>query len=234
MKKGKKTILLTVLCICMAALFTGCSKVQTEAMTSLVKWDLDSVYLNQHDEKYLEMCGLTKEEAEENYVLGVEYEASFFAYYWGITDEVNVTYTDLEEELQNSIYEICDTLSKSAKYEVKSSAKQEDGTYSVKVTVEPIDVMERAYGLYDSDEAVNAFFAKTENVDYETISDEEYLALCNEYGYIIVDLVKGLIPDLGYLEAKSLNIQVEEIDNLWTLNEDDMASFNEYYISYPY
>ena len=145
-----------------------------------------------------------------------------------------MTYADLDKKLQEEIYHICDTISKKTKFDVKSAVKQDEESYSVKVIVETIDVMEKANVLYDKYEPLNAFWERTENVDYMTIPAEEYLAYRNEYGFIMVDLMKEVLPNLGYSDQKSLNIQVELIDDYWTTNEDDLATFYEYHLSYPY
>lgn len=233
MKKSTKRFILAPLFLLTMLLFTGCSKAQDEIMIMLVKGDLDAMYLNQYDDKYLNMCDMTKEEGEQWYKEGIGYDADYFSYYWGISDDATVSYSDLDKSLQDSIYNICDTISKKSKYEVKSAAQQDDGSYSVKVVLEPIDVMQQANELYETYEPLLAFFDKYENVDYETISDEDYLALCNEYGFLIVDMMNEVLPNLGYLEEKSMNIQIEMVDELWTTNEDDLATFHEYNIVYP-
>ena len=232
MKKITKLVLLMVSILCIGIL-SGCSDPQDELMILMVKGDLDAMYLNQFDEAYLNMCDMTKEEGEQWYAEGIEYDADYFAYYWGISDDSCVYYDDLEQGLKDAIYKICDTISKQAKYEVKSAAQQDDGSYSVKVVLEPMDIMQQANELYETYEPLLAFWEENENVNYEAISDEEYLALCNAYGYLIVDMVNEVLPNLGYLEEKSLNIQVELIDELWTTNEDDLANFRHHNIVYP-
>ena len=233
MKKCTKTRLLLFLTIMMLFLFSGCKNVESQLMIDMVKGDLNALYLNECDDAYLKLCDMTKEDINELYEDGIKSEAEYFCYYWGIIDDGEVTYTDLDENLQKEIYEICDTISKKTKFKVKSAVQQDQESYSVKVIVSPMDVMEKANILYDSYEPLNEFWAKTENVDYMTIPSEEYLALRNEYGFIMVEIIKEVLPELGYMDDKSLNIQVELVDEYWTTNEDDLATFYEYHLSYP-
>ena len=234
MKHIVKSILCTVLLLSLLISITGCNDVQDQLMIDMVKGDLTALYLNEYDDTYLSLCDMTREEGEKLYEEGIQYDAEYFAYYWGIIDDGEVTYADLDEQLQKEIYDICDTISKKTKFKVKSAAKQDEKSYSVKVIVETIDVMEKANVLYEDYEPLNEFWKKTEDVDYMTIPAEEYLALRNEYGFIMVDIMKEVLPDLGYSDEKSLNIQVELIDDYWTTNEDDLATFYEYHLSYPY
>lgn len=236
MKKHKKLAALLVAGSCLVTGLTGCTKMVDELVTSMVKWNLDSAYLNQHDETYLKMYGITKEEAEEDYLTGISYDVENFAYYWGIIDGVTVNVSDLNEDLQNDLTELCKNISEKAKYEVQSATVQDSSCYAVKVEVEPIDIIEQANTIYmeETYEPLTTFWAKYETTDMETISDDEYLSICNEYGAIIVDMVEELLPNLGYMETKSQIIQLEEVNDSWEFNEDDLATFNSYVIYYPY
>ena len=236
MRKLKKIAALLAAGSCLTSTLTGCSKVADEIITSLVQCNLDSVYLNQHNETYLKMVDLTAEEAKNNYDEGIQLDAENFAYYWGITDDVHVTYADLDTELQNDIFNLCSTISQKAKYVVQSAAAQDDGSYAVKVVVEPIDIIEQANTMYNEDtyEPLSTFWSKYEESDYTDMTTEDYIAISNEYGTLMVQMVEELLPNLGYMEEKSLNIQLEEVNDLWEINEDDLETFYEYVVSYPY
>lgn len=239
MRKTKKIAALFTAGVCLTSALTGCQileKAVDEVVTSLVKWDLNSTYLNQHDENYLQLCGITKEEAEASYWEGIGYDVENFCYYWGIIDGEYVTVADLDTELHNRLSEMCSSISQKVKYDVQSASIQDDSSYSVKVVVEPIDIMEQAGILYDSEtyEPLNDFWAKSETLDFETMTDEEYIAYCNEYGYIMVEMVEELLPKLGYMEEKSMLIQVTEENDVWELNEDDLGNFYNNVVYYPY
>lgn len=236
MRTLKKAAALLATGVCLTSSLTGCSKVVDEIVTSMVKWDLDSNYLNEHNETYLKLVGSTKEESEKLYYEGIAFDVENFCYYWGIIDGEAVTVTDLEQDLQDRLTNLCDSISKKANYDVQSATIQDGGSYSVKVVVKPIDIMEQANTLYmeETYEPLNVFWEETADVDYEAISDEEYLALCNEYGYIMVEMVEGLLPNLGYMEEKSMIIQLQEKDDMWEFNEDDLGNFYDKVVYYPY
>ncbi len=235
MKKTKKLAAALVAGVCLTSNLCGCSKVADELVTSLVQWNLDSIYLNQHNEKWLKLIDSTPEQAEENYLIGIGYDADLFAYYWGITDDTYIYFEDLDADLQNEIVELCKSISDKASYEVQSATAQDDSSYAVKVTVQPIDIMQQANDIFTNEtyEPLNAFTAKYADTDFTTISDEEYFAINNEYGYIIVDMIEELLPNAGYMEEKSMIIQMESDEAGWGMNEDDLATFNEYVVYYP-
>lgn len=235
MKHIKKIAALFAAGTCLVSSLTGCTKVVDEIVTSLVKWNLDPTYLNQHDETFLKMYDMTKEEAEADYLTGIGYDAENFAYYWGITDGEVINFADLEEDLQEEIINICKTISENVKYEVQSATVQDGSCYAVKVVVEPIDIMDQAETILmeETYEPINDFWEKYETMDAESFTDDVYFTFVNEYGYLIVDLMEELLPNLGYMDEKSMIIQLEEVDDMWEFNEDDMATFNEYVVYYP-
>lgn len=235
MNKRKQRIVLIFVLIGML-LFSGCSNNSEDHsfILDMIRGDLNGLYLNEWDDNYLNLCDMTKEEGEKLYAEGIRAEAEFFSYYWGIIDDGEVMFEDLDEKLQEEIYAICDTISKKTKFEVKSAKKENEESYLVKVTVEPIDIMEKADVLYETYGPLNDFWERTKDVDYMTIPLEEYVALRNEYGFIMVEIMKQVLPELGYQKEKSLEIHVEMKDGYWTTKEEDLAVFYEYHLTYPY
>ena len=171
------------------------------------------------------------------YLDGLEVEAEFFANYWGIVDSsLGESYADLDETLQADIIALYKDIYSHSKYEVKQAVRQEDGSYTVQVLVDPIDVMQKASDLYDNDgyEPLNAFWTKMNQMDPASVTDTVYAELTNEYGSIIVQMVREQLDSLGYLEQKSLSIQVQEdSDGYLSINQDDWGIFDSYVIAYP-
>lgn len=239
MKKAKKLVAALVAGTILASTLTGCKvieKVADEMVTTMLKWELDSTYLNQHDDNYMKLCNITKEEAEEIYWDGIAIDVETFCYYWGIVDGEYTTVDDLDPELADRLTTLMDSISKKAKYEVQSASAMDSSSYSIKVIVSPIDIMEQANTIYNEDsyEPLAQFWTKSESLDFEAMSDEEYIAYCNEYGTLIVQMVEELLPSLGYMEDKSLLVQVESVNDMWEFNEDDMSSIYENVVYYPY
>lgn len=206
-------------------------------VTTLVRGNLDEIYQGKYDPEYLKLVDSTESEGEEAYLEGLEVEAEYFAYYWGIIDaSYDEKFEDLDQSLRDDIVALYKDIYSHSKYEVEPAVKQEDGNFTVKVTVEAIDVMQQASDLYDNDtyEPLNAFYEKLGNVNPEEMTEEQYAEITNEYGRIIVQLVKEQLPNLGYQEAKSLSIQVEKDDKgVFSINNDDWERFDTMVIAYP-
>lgn len=230
---GKKLIVLT-LALCTMFCLAACGASGEEDATALVQGNIDVIYQGKYDEDYLESVNSTKTEAEKDYLDGIEIEAEYFANYWGIVDaSYGESYSDLDESLRNEIVELYKEIYSHSKYEVQDAVKQDDGSYTVKVLVDPIDIMDQADKLYEEYAPLNEFWTKYENADFAAMSDEDYMAYTNEYGRIIVQLVKEQLPNLGYMEQKSLAVQVEEVDGVQSINDDDWGIFDSYVIYYP-
>ena len=208
-----------------------------ETVTLLVQGNLDALYLRKYDDEYLNLVGSNEEDQEAVYMEGIQSDAEYFAWYWGIIDiDAGEKITDLDEKLRQNIIDLCIQISGQAKYEVQPAAKMKKGSYTVKVLVSPNTIMEVAYEMYENGtyEPLNIFAEKSANVEWEKITEEEYWALSNEYGQIIVDMVKSLLPNVSYGAPKSMVIQVDENEEgKLQMNEDDMVTFNSYVVTYP-
>lgn len=248
MRNIKKRILVVMLALCVMVGLSACGilgnvvgevvggLVGEDFATTLVQGNLDAIYLKQFNEDYLEIIVDTTEELEQQYVDGILYEAEYFSYYWGIIyPENGETYQDLNEDLRSSIEELYQEIYRSSKYEVCEAARMDENSYAVKVLVDPIDIMDQATDLYYSDEyePLNAFWEKYAEADFSAMSEEEYWDYTHEYGQIIVQMVKELLPELGHKEQKSQTVQVELVDGYWSVNSDDFSVLDTYIIYYP-
>lgn len=236
MKSISKRVTGLVLALGMTIGLTACGGGgHTEAdATALVQGNIDEIYLNKTTESYLESVGSTAEEAEQAYLDGIKLEAEFFAYYFGILAEGESYDELLDDSLKADLEEMYKEIYSHSKYEVQPAVKMDDTTFSVKVLIDPIDIMVQASEAYDSYEPLNAFWDKYADADFTTMSDEEYRTYTNEYGAIMVQMVTELLPNLGYTEQKSQAIQVEIVDGVASINEDDWGIFDSYVIEYPY
>ena len=127
-----------------------------------------------------------------------------------------------------------------SKYEAKESVKQSDGSYTVQVSIEPIDIMEKAIETLSSGtyEPYNEFSARYEGVDAEAMSDEEfdafYEAYIDDYTNTIIDCILSLLPSLGYKETKTISVQIQADDEgIYSINDDDWNKMDDYLIYYP-
>lgn len=220
----------------MVLALAACGQDGAKTAELLVQGNIDEIYKGIFDPEYMKLVESTEEQSKQDYEAALEAEADFFAsYYWSITDEdYGITYDDLDEGLKSEIVDLYREIYSKAKYEIVSTAKQDDGSYGVKMSIEPIDVMQKANEAYEAGYApLEEFIAGYTSEEINEMSDEEYLAFRNQYGEIIVQLVKDQLPSLGYLEAKTLTLQVEEDkDGAVSINNDDWQTFDAYVIDY--
>jgi len=238
MKRMGKTLGVTALALCLLLSLSACiGGVSAEDVTALVQGNIDEIYLGKYDEDYLKMVDSTAAEAEQAYLDGLEIEAEFFVNYWGIVDAgYGESYADLDAGFRQEVVELYKEIYSHTKYEVQPAVKLDDGSYTVKVLVDPIDIMEQAEALYMNDEyaPLNAFWEKYAYTDFSAMSDAEYMDYTHEYGEIIVQMLRDLLPQLGYTEQKTQAIQVEVgEDGRLQINEDDWGIFDSYVIYYP-
>lgn len=236
MKKIKKWAALFAISLCMLTNLTGCVKLRQEETLAQVQGNLDSIYLGKVTDEYMRIVEASEEEIMRDYEAGLEVEADYFANYWYIVDsEYGEAYSDLDDDLKEDIIELLKDIYSHSKYQLVSATPQDLTSYAVKLYVSPIDIMERAVAVLEDEsyEPLNAFHEKYSTEYVESMTDEEYWDYTNEYGKIIVQLVRDQLPDLGYKEEKSQSMQVELIGNYWIINDDDFSTFDSYVIYYP-
>ena len=118
-----------------------------------------------------------------------------------------------------------------SKYTVDSASQMDEHTYSVKVTVEPIDIFHQvadamASGAVDE---LNASYPDT----FE--SEEQYAQYEVEWVELFIDLTYEKLPDLGYLEPASTLVQVAlDEDDYWSLPDEDFWSLDALIIDYNF
>ena len=245
MKKMKK-IAAMILAGAMLVSSTGCSMVANEVIDAvveknlgsktmtLIQGNLDAVYKGIISEEYLEL--LTDDSTvEQAYQETMESEADFFAYYWGIYDsEYGESYEDLSEDIREEILELCKDIFARTKYEVLESTALSEGSYSVKVSIEPSNIMKQAEEMYDRYDDLEAFFEKYQYVNFDDMSKEEYDQFTNEYAEIIIQMFRELLQEVKYQDAKTQLIQLDEDeDGLLIINDDDWIRVNETLVYYP-
>lgn len=224
MKRMKRSIALCLVLV-MALTLTACGGgVTAKDATALVQGNLDEIYLGKFDPEYLKLVDITEADARETYEEGLEVEAEVFAYYFDIsnmTDEIKAEIIDLYKEIYAW-----------SKYTVGEASKLDESTYAVTVVVSPLDI----FVLVDEafDEAMEPFYTKYANVDISAMSDDEYNAYDKEWADAVIALCREKLPEMGYLEDRSLVIQVTlDEDDYWVMSGDDFNSLDEIIIEYP-
>ena len=227
MKFGKRLAAVGLAAAMTFALAACGGDVTPEEAMAYVKGELDSSYLGQYNEDYLELMDLTAEEAEEqNYVWNTEAEAD-------IMMEAFEMYPS--EETTTKMVELVKEIYSHSKYEVQSATKGEDGSYLVTVSIEPIDILVQYTDNYDLPPVWSeacAAHGVTAQEQIDAMSDAEYEALEQTYADAIIEGIQGLMPNLGYEPAQSVVIQLKLEDNVYTMVGTDWQNLDGMIIDY--
>ncbi len=237
----KKFLWFSALLLTLILSLTGCSALGSALSTSLsgltggdidgaayIQGQLDTAYLGKFDPAYLKMVNITEEEARETYNSGVDVEVDTF-----------ISLTNIEyptEELQARLADIYKRIYAKSDYTVISSAQQSDGSYSVKVTVRPLDTIQL---LYDGmDEFMEDFEARHAGTDVDAMTDAEFDDWYEnvydvDYQNTLADLLESLVNKTGTLEEKSIAIQIEkDTDDYYVANDESMHNLDALIIDY--
>lgn len=231
-----KKILSMLLCCMMLFAMVGCTS-RTEEVGELVKGNLDTLYLGVFDKKHVVKVEDSLADLEALYEESMYLSGEMFAMYWGIFDEYfGETYDTLSDGLKAEIDSLMREVYKKAKYEIGEVKQVNDSLFEVQATVYPIDVIATAQEAYlaGSYAPLNDFWAKYANVYFEDLDAEAQAAYTEEYGQLIVQLVREEMAGLDYLEPVTHTLRYELTDEVWMLNGDDLEAFDWDVLRYVY
>ena len=184
---------------------------------------LREIYLGEFDADYLRLVGLDEGEARKAYDSGLDTEAAFFM---GLYD---IEYP--AEETRQEIRELYTQIYQHAKFEVVSAAEQDDGSFSVKVEVEPIDIVR----LVDEDwaEGVQPFYEEYPREMQGALEDEAYRAMDARWAGLVLELYQEKLPQTGNLAKQTVTVQLERSrDGNYAMTSEDLGRLNESIIDY--
>lgn len=221
MKKAKRALALAAALV-LALSLAGCGTLMTDSVKTLVQGNMDELYLGKYDEAYLELVDSTAEESEQNYLGGLEYEAEYFAQYFNVEN--------LTDEIKAEIVELYKEIYSHSKYEVGEASKVDETTYGVKVTIYPLDVMQKV--LEESDAAIEELNAQF--TEEQLATEEGYAEYDAAWARMFIGLCREKLSDVGYLEPEEIVVQVvqDPADGLWTISENDFQRVDSYIIAY--
>lgn len=180
-------------------------------------------YLGQAEEAYLELVGIDRDDVETLYDSTLDMDVEYFFFMYDIdnhTDEMHQQVKDMYREIYRS-----------TKYEVVSAAQQEDGSFSVKVTVYPIDIAQTVSEMLN--DATKNFREKYPQDKINAMRDSEYEKMENEWAQMILDLYKDALKEIGNMTERSISVQIEQdSEGLYTINSEDFARLDELIIDY--
>lgn len=183
---------------------------------------LQCAYQGEPSQEYLDLVGITEEQGQSVYENSLYLEAQVFAYLY------NIEYPqDLYQEIEDLYREIFSH----AKFEVVSAVLEEDGSYSVQVDIEPIDIVQKAEGKLD--EVLKPFFEKYPVDSLKTMTTKDYQAYDAEWARLIIDTYKEVLPDTGNLEKQSVTVQLKkDEDGYYGISDEEFKKLGEHIIDY--
>lgn len=197
------------------------------AMT-YIQGTLDQNYLGKADDDFMSIVDTDAEEVAETYEGSLETEALLFlgSFVESTLDQ------ETTDRLTAELVEMYREIYAHSKYTVDSASQMDENTYSVKVTVEPIDIFHQVADAMAGG-AVDELNAKYPD---EFESEEQYAQYEVEWVELFIDLTYEKLPDLGYLEPASTLVQVtwDETDELWGIPDEDFRSLDALIIDYNF
>lgn len=210
-----------------ALLLAGCSGRETDRMMSYIQGYLDLTYRDMLDEGYAEITGLSKEDADQQYEDGLDLETDFFI-------ENIARISDPTDEIRQEIHDMYARIYSYSSYTVDSCSLLSDGSYSVTVTVHPIDLLTR----FTPDD-FNQVFIEVLNsrgvnsaMDLYGLSKEDYAAADQEYAEKIIEMISDEIDAAGYSEARTASVKISEEGDAWEMDEEDITQIDTWIIDY--
>ena len=213
------------------------------AMT-YIQGTLDQNYLGKADDDFMSIVDTDAEEVAETYEGSLETEALLFlgSFVESTLDQ------ETTDRLTAELVEMYREIYAHSKYTVDSASQMDENTYSVKVTVEPINIFHQvadamAGGAVDelNDQVADAMAGGAVdelNAKYpdEFESEEQYAQYEVEWVELFIDLTYEKLPGLGYLEPASTLVQVtwDETDELWDIPDEDFWSLDALIIDYNF
>ena len=110
-----------------------------------------------------------------------------------------------------------------AKYEVKDDYTEEDGVYYVTVVVYPMDFLQKADDYIDG-EFTESWTEKITSGEYTYTTDEQ---LAVDMYDDIFEYLTAAVDKTGYLDGIEMVVAVEEVDGVYSANEDDLGAVAE-------
>ncbi len=155
-------------------------------------------------EDYVSMNMDSMDGAKELYDAEIEYFADCLLYYTDITEEYITT------DVRNRVIAVSKEVLSKVKWDVKSVDVSQFNMGTMTVTLYPTDF----FYVIDEDlfEATDAFTMKYFDVDYDTISYEEYDALEKEYTEMMIAVLEKHAASAGTLEAveRTYNVNLND------------------------
>lgn len=225
----KKKLTALALSVALALGLCACSGGERESLSPFdakvyIDGLLRETYLGEYLPEYLELVGITESEAEYTYQTSLNTEVSNCLHYYDIgypTDELREALGELYREIYSH-----------AKFEVTSAVKQEDGSYAVKVSVEPVDTIHLAGDKREK--ALAEFYEKYPADVQNAMTGEERKAMDKEHAAIVLEVLQDVVEDTGNLPAEEILVQItRDGGGVYSLPAAEFQKIDDRIIDYP-
>ena len=193
------------------------------AAETYVEGLLKASYLGQYDPAYLKLSGLTQAAAQRAYEKRLREAADYFLLIYNVeypTDAMGSALADIYAQVYQHL-----------EFQILSSAPAEDGAWSVKLSVSPLNIIrvtDAALG-----EAMKPFYDKYPLEVQLGMTDREYRVMDKEWAQRLIELFESKAPATGSLEPRTILLQPEcTPQGTWTLDEDSLAALDALIIEY--
>ena len=219
MKKAKNRMRLLMISVIVMAMLAGCgAKFDASGYTKAI---LDVLYKNE-TEQYMELTQSTQEEAEQIFEENLDSAMSQFDLLGG-SDDLQAKYRQLFSDLLKQV-----------KYSVSEAVEDENGNYTVDVTIEPITIFNDTYDEFQEQAAAYAEQVTNDVMNGgEMPSDEDMQIRVFEIYY---DILRASIDaGLNYGEPEVVTVHVEkDQNNVYRISDEDIAALDAATISIDY
>ena len=240
-----KTIRTRIPALAMAAAMTlslsACSGggLTTDDASKGVQVELDATYKGSFAGFVDFYSNVTTEDAKKQYDANVEGESRNFINMYGLPSyEDTNTVLEASEMQMNRAKELYKDIYAKADYSITSTNKQDDGTFAVKVNIKPMDIIKLVDDNFE--EGFAEFDAKFSAIadQVNTMEEDEFLTwytetYAREYYDTLLDVLEEQVPNIGYLDEKSIVIQVQQSEEgALFISDEDFGNLDWLIIDY--
>ena len=219
-------LLAGALACALAVTLTACGGLSGSDVTSYVQGELDCTYKGQYSQEYLNLVeGMTEEAAQQQYEDNAQAEAQRLLNYLEVyfpTDQVNQRATQLVKDIYAN-----------AKYTVGDGNKLQGGDFAVEVILTPIELFHLI-----PDETYSQVWTQvcTDNgttpEQTETLGDDVYQALDEQYANQMMDEVEAVLPQVTYGQDQSVMLQLKLDGEYYSLVSTGWQTLDDMVIDY--
>lgn len=223
MKKWRRA-LAAALALCLMGALAGCGGGLSEKdAETYVKGHLDAAYLGVYDKAYIDLVeDMTEDDAKEMHESNVSDETELY-----LLSFLEIDYPT--DEIMEQAERVMEKLYAKSKYTVGTGSKTKDGDFVVEVTVSPLGL----YNLLEDDDYSDAWDSVAGDMDYDTVTEEEYAAVDAAYAALILDLLEKRLDGITYGKEQIVMLQLKkDSDGYYNLVETGMQKVDEVMIDY--